>query len=119
MERATEAITTITLRDGKEYDLTYPMRTLKAIKKELGISLLQGTGFGGIDEDRLPALLHYGIRENHPDVTLEHVEDYLNGSDVLYAMRCIVLAATGRDVEAKDEKNADAAGEKAKTILAA
>jgi hypothetical protein len=84
--------------DGKEYRLRYSLRALKTLEKEHGLSLMRG------GEDMARALqspscfttvLHVGLQAEHPDLTLEWVEDRVDAGMLIEIIPLLILAISG------------------------
>lgn len=85
--------------NGVEYRLRFTLRALKTLEHEHQISVMRG-GEGVIeavrDPEKLALVLYYGMRANHPEITLEWVEDTFDASMLLGLAPVIAQAITGR-----------------------
>jgi hypothetical protein len=95
----------ITLRDGRERTLRYPLSKVKAAKKEFGASLLTGTGLHDMDEDRLPKLIWYGLSADDQELTPDTVADLIETPDLEYVMAKFIEAFTGQKPTKAAPKN--------------
>lgn len=103
IERANQPIM-LELEGGLTIRLSYSMKTLREIRDKLGVSILKGQGLD-VDEDKLPAMIHYGAREYHPEITLEQIDASITGPNMRYYLHRLFLAMTGVDVYPELEKN--------------
>jgi hypothetical protein len=94
----------ILLADGTIYRLRYTRADLREILEKYGISFLKGTGFADVDETVLPELIHIGLREQHPELTLQQLEKQMSADDTQDHIFALLEAATGkRDVRPKND----------------
>lgn len=96
VERPTERVT-LTLADGKERVLRYPLSALKQAREEFGASLLTngGEALKNLDEDKLPKLIWYGLKADDPEITPDQLADLIDTRDLPYVMQQFILAYQG------------------------
>lgn len=70
---------TIALADGKTYLVRYTLGSLRRLAWEYGIDLLSGA-IPAIDAVSIGPLLYWGLRREHPEVTLDYVLDNFDTS---------------------------------------
>jgi hypothetical protein len=83
---------------GRELELKFPLRIVKRMDTEQGISVLRGTGMAAAfsDPERLALITHYGLQTKHPDITLDWVQDEVDASMLLTLGPLLAFATTGR-----------------------
>jgi hypothetical protein len=86
----------------KELELRYNLRTLKAMEKELNVSVLKGEGLTAAlgDPELLADFLWYGLRAHNPEITHEWVEDNFDASMLRALVPLLAYAVTGQDISA-------------------
>ena len=92
---------TVTLQDGKERVLRYSLGAAKRLKKQFGASLFTG-GLKDVDEDKLPILIHEGLKQDDPSLTLEQVEEGIDMRSLPVILGAF-LQAFGYDGSAKND----------------
>jgi hypothetical protein len=84
---------TITI-DGKEYRVRFTLRALKDLQQDHGISVLSGNATG--DAGKLAAILYYGLRASHPEITLDWVEDNVDTTMLAAMTPALAYAMSGK-----------------------
>lgn len=85
----------VTLADGKERVLRYPLGVMKAAAAEFGSSLFKRETLANLDEDKLAKLIWYGLKTDEPTITVEQVENIVEAAAIPYIMQQFQLAFTG------------------------
>lgn len=87
----------VTIED-QQYRLRFPLRILKELDVEHGISVLRGEGMVDAFRDpaRLTILLSYGLRTDNPEMTPEWIEEHVEASILLDIAPVVAFAASGR-----------------------
>jgi len=89
------------------FELKFPLRVLKTLDVEHGISVIKGTGMADIfsDPEKLGLMLYHGLRSKQPEITLDWVQDNVDASMLLTLAPITMYAITGRwmNVEPKVE----------------
>lgn len=67
----------ITLADGQEYRLRYTLGTLRQMREKFGKEMEQGLGQGQVAD-----VLLMGLRDHHPNLTKEQLEDLVDGENL-------------------------------------
>jgi hypothetical protein len=87
------------------YRLRFTLRALKQLEHEHKISVLRGpeSMVEAIrDPGKLALVLFYGLQANHPEITLDWVEDNFDASMLVSLAPVIGQAVSGRKVELED-----------------
>ena len=106
----------VTLADGREHILRYPLRALKTLKVEHGLDLLRGgpvIGSALDDPEKLALILSIGLQASEPGITAEWVEDNVDASMLRDIAPMLIYAATGQWIElpeAPSKNGASSAG---------
>lgn len=83
---------------GRQLEMRFSLRTLKALDAEHKISILRGHGMADAFQDpaQMAVVLYYGLREKNPDVTQDWVEDNMTAAMLLDLAPMLAFATTGR-----------------------
>ena len=86
--------------DGKTYRMRLSLRVLKILEHEHHISIMRGPD--GImealhDPEKFALIVYHGLRANHPDITLEWVEDTFDASSIVALAPVIGQAISGKE----------------------
>lgn len=84
--------------EGTEHRLRFPLRILKELEADHGISVLRGEGMAESfrDPGKLAIVLSYGLRTDNPEMTPEWVEEHVEASMLLDIAPVVAFAASGR-----------------------
>jgi hypothetical protein len=105
----------------REFTLRYDIGAMKEAKAEFGGSITSPRVLAGIDEDKIGKLLWYGLRANHPEITVEEIDLLVDPTQMKDIMRSYAKAVNIAFAEPKNEPSpAEAleAMEKLQTLLA-
>ena len=94
---------------GRELRLRYPLRVLKELEANHGISVLRGLRGFNANTETFILLLVYGLKTDQPDCTQDWVEDNFEASMMMELGRLIGFAATGVWVEPESPNGASPA----------
>lgn len=79
----------------KELTLRYPLKVMKELDADHGISVL--SGLENLSKpDVFGKLLYYGVKTSHPDVSLEWIEENVDATMLLTLAPYIAYACSGR-----------------------
>lgn len=76
--------------------LRYPLRILKRMDEETGISVFRGLGDSFQDPGKLAVLLHYGLVTDQPDASVDWVEENIDASMLLEMAPKLAYAISGK-----------------------
>jgi len=84
--------------DGADRRVRFPLRVLKELEAEHGISVLRGEGLAEAFRDpvKLAIILSYGLRTDNPELTPEWVEEHVEASMLMDIAPVLAYAASGR-----------------------
>jgi len=87
--------------DGETYFLRYSLKTLRQLREEFGEDVLER---GEIAGDDVAKFLWYGLRDGHPDLTVEQIEDMVDLQNLPRVIEAVVEATgqRGKLVTASD-----------------
>jgi hypothetical protein len=95
---------------GQSLQLRFNLRTMKALDKDHGISLFKAeTGLGNAWEhpDRISLLLYYGLKEHHPQITQDWLDEHVETEMLPELFKMVIYAASGSWPELQPPKNAN------------
>ena len=100
---------TITI-GGRDLEIRYPLKVMRALDKEHGISVFTGLGDSFSKPETLMIMLLYGLRTKQPEITEDWLDENVDASMVPALAPYLAYACTGKwvDVAARiDEIVAD------------
>lgn len=105
IERPSEPVILV-LADGKERVLRYPLSAVKQAGQEFGASLVVdgAEALKNLDENKLPKLIWYGLRNDDKALTPDDVADLIEMRAIPYVMQQFLLAYAGPQPETKNEQ---------------
>jgi hypothetical protein len=83
---------------GRDLELRFTLKTLKALDVDHHLSVLKGEGLFGAMQDpvKLSVILYYGLRTKNPEITEDWVEENVDASMLLDMAPMLAFATTGR-----------------------
>jgi hypothetical protein len=115
-QRPTES-TKITLSDGIERTLRYPLSALKEAKQEFGASIMSFEALKNLNEDNIGKLVWYGLRADDPSITVEQIDALIEMPMLPYIMQQFALALGGSLPEPSKNAQASATETESKTSI--
>lgn len=90
---------------GRDYRIRFPLRILKRMNAEAGLSILRGGMMERFYQDPgvLAIVVYYGMLTDQPDVTLEFVEDNIEIYMLKDLAPVVAYAMTGKTPEQMKE----------------
>jgi hypothetical protein len=81
----------------RKLELRFPLKVLKQLDTEHGISVLKGEGLGESlrDPAKLATMLYFGLKTKQPDLTLDWVEENVDARMLLDLAPMLAFATTG------------------------
>ena len=87
---------------GKTYHLLFNLRALAKAQAATGINFLHGINFSALDAEKFAALLHAGLANRHPDVTLDQIMDQIDIRDMTRIAEAVGRAYIANQMESKN-----------------
>lgn len=92
---------------GRDFVLRYPASSMKQAREEFGGSITNFAIVRTIDETKIGKLLWYGTKANHPEVSVEELEDLFDYTQVEYVLTQY-FKAVGISLPEKNEQSPSA-----------
>jgi hypothetical protein len=95
----------VTLGDGVERTLRYPLSAMKQAREEFGGSITSVDVLKGLDETNIGKLLWYGLKTDYPELTVEQIEDLVEPTMLAYLMSQYATAMGAAMPEPKNDQS--------------